>query len=98
MPTTSWTAGTSPDVPTWSGGRRRRRAGRTASCSISPISRRNIEGFNQSRVGGLWGELEDAILEEVEVGRLRLTVMAGPLLTDRDPSYRGVESRASSGR
>ncbi|WP_120009315.1 DNA/RNA non-specific endonuclease [Teichococcus vastitatis] len=44
--------------------------------------------FNQSGAGGLWGELEEAIMEEAEIERLRLSVMAGPLLEEDDPVYR----------
>jgi len=46
--------------------------------------------FNQSRLGGLWGELEDAILEELNIARLRLSVMAGPIFKKKDPTYRGT--------
>ena len=49
-----------------------------------------IEDFNQSRQQGLWGRLEDALYEDVEVERLRISVAAGPVLGDADPVYRGV--------
>lgn len=48
------------------------------------------ERFNQSAAKGIWGELENAIFEEVEVAGLRATVMGGPILSERDPEYRGV--------
>ncbi|MFC3124916.1 DNA/RNA non-specific endonuclease [Pseudoroseomonas globiformis] len=49
------------------------------------------QGFNQSGAGGLWGQLEDAIMEETRIDRLRVSVVAGPLFEDEDPSYRGVQ-------
>lgn len=48
------------------------------------------EGFNQSAAGGLWGQLENAIFEDVDVADLRISVMCGPILADGDPEYRGV--------
>ena len=49
------------------------------------------QAFNQSRAGGLWGELEDAIFEDVEVEQLRISVMGGPVLSADDPVYRDVK-------
>jgi endonuclease G len=48
------------------------------------------EGFNQSDQGGLWGRLENAIFEDVDVLDLRVSVLAGPAFGDRDVAYRGV--------
>ncbi|MCX5829883.1 MAG: DNA/RNA non-specific endonuclease [Deltaproteobacteria bacterium] len=47
--------------------------------------------FNQSSAHGIWGMLEDAVYEEVEVNRFRLSVMGGPVFTADDPDYRGVK-------
>jgi endonuclease G, mitochondrial len=48
-----------------------------------------LETFNQSsKVKGLWGKLENALLREA--GKHRVSVLAGPVLGDNDAPYRGV--------
>lgn len=54
--------------------------------NISP----QINSFNQSSRGGLWGRLEDTVYDQVEVDRLRLSVFGGPVFHDDDREYRGV--------
>jgi endonuclease G len=49
------------------------------------------QAFNQSRRHGLWGELEDAIFDQVDVQDLHVSVMGGPILKDDDPPYEGVQ-------
>jgi endonuclease G, mitochondrial len=49
------------------------------------------EAFNQSSANGIWGKLEDAIFAEVDVEDLRITVMGGPIFSDSDPVYRGIQ-------
>lgn len=49
-----------------------------------------MDDFNQSRQGGVWGRLEDALFDDVEVENLRVSVFAGPVLHDDDRLYRGV--------
>lgn len=49
-----------------------------------------MDGFNQGRRGGVWGRLEDALYEDVEVQGLRIAVFAGPVLGDDDQVYRDV--------
>jgi endonuclease G len=49
-----------------------------------------MDDFNQSRLDGVWGLLEDAVLEEAALDRRRVTLFGGPVLTDRDIVYRGV--------
>src|SRR3954463_13537868 len=49
-----------------------------------------LAGFNQSRQHGLWGELEDAIYEDVDVDDLRISVFGGPIFKDTDFAYRNV--------
>jgi endonuclease G, mitochondrial len=49
------------------------------------------ERFNQSAAKGIWGELENAIFEDVDVADLRVSVMGGPILSAQDPEYRGVK-------
>ena len=48
------------------------------------------QSFNQSSRHGLWGELENAILEDIEVENLKVSVMAGPIFQTDDPRHRGV--------
>ncbi|WP_299409731.1 DNA/RNA non-specific endonuclease [uncultured Roseobacter sp.] len=48
------------------------------------------QSFNQSGRGGIWGRLEDLILEEADVQDIRISVLAGPLFDDDDPSYRNA--------
>lgn len=48
------------------------------------------EAYNQSGLNGLWGLLENAILEDVEVEQLRVSVLGGPVFRDDDPVYRGT--------
>jgi len=45
--------------------------------------------FNQSLE--LWNGLEDLVLEYASVNRLRLSVFTGPVFTEADPRYRGVQ-------
>jgi endonuclease G, mitochondrial len=49
-----------------------------------------LDDFNQSSRHGLWGELEDAIFEDVDVDDLRLSVLGGPIFKDTDLQYRDV--------
>ncbi|GAA1225794.1 DNA/RNA non-specific endonuclease [Rhodoglobus aureus] len=49
-----------------------------------------MDDFNQSSQQGVWGRLEDALYEDVEVDDLRVSVMAGPVFLDDDQVYRGV--------
>lgn len=46
--------------------------------------------FNQSSANGLWGELENAIFEDVEIEDLKVSVMGGPVFDRCDPIHRGV--------
>jgi endonuclease G, mitochondrial len=49
------------------------------------------EAFNKSSANGIWGELEDAIFADVEIEDLRITVMGGPIFSNNDPLYRGIQ-------
>jgi len=49
-----------------------------------------MNGFNQSGLDGVWGLLEDAVLEQAGLERRRLTLFGGPVLTDDDVVHRGV--------
>ena len=50
-----------------------------------------MDNFNQSAQGGLWGQLEDAVFEEVEVDDLRVSAFGGPVLRDDDRVFRGKQ-------
>lgn len=49
-----------------------------------------MDDFNQSSQQGLWGLLENALYEDVDVDDLKASVMAGPVFRDDDQVYRGV--------
>jgi endonuclease G len=50
-----------------------------------------MDNFNQSSLGGLWGRLEDAVFEEAKVEDLRVSVFGGPVFNDDDRVFRGVK-------
>ncbi|MGC5629768.1 DNA/RNA non-specific endonuclease [Georgenia sp. Z1344] len=47
--------------------------------------------FNQSGLAGVWGKLEDALFDRVEVEDLRIAVVAGPVFKESDREYRGFQ-------
>ncbi|MGB9033643.1 MAG: DNA/RNA non-specific endonuclease [Paeniglutamicibacter sp.] len=49
-----------------------------------------MDDFNQSRQDGLWGRLENALYEDVDVQDLRASVFAGPVFGAADRVYRDV--------
>ncbi|WP_206446625.1 GNAT family N-acetyltransferase [Agrococcus sp. KRD186] len=49
-----------------------------------------LAGFNQSSRGGIWGELENGVLELDELVDRRISVFGGPVLADGDPWYRDL--------
>ena len=73
---------------TWGSMREAQKANRDSFyfTNISP----QHEAFNQSGLGGLWGELENAILEDVRVEDSKISAMAGPVFRPDDPVYREV--------
>lgn len=46
--------------------------------------------FNQSRAAGIWGELENALLDSAKAEAQRVNVFAGPVLAADDLPYRGT--------
>lgn len=48
------------------------------------------QDFNQSGRGGVWGLLENAVLAQEGLSDRRLTLFAGPVLSDDDPPYRDL--------
>ncbi|WP_259678181.1 DNA/RNA non-specific endonuclease [Arthrobacter oryzae] len=49
-----------------------------------------MDDFNQSSQDGVWGRLENALFDGVDVDDLRVSVFAGPVFHDDDRLYRGV--------
>lgn len=47
--------------------------------------------FNQSRLKGKWGELENAIFDEADPLDLKVSLFGGPILAPDDPRYRRPE-------
>lgn len=50
-----------------------------------------MDNFNQSALKGVWGRLENALLDHVDDINSRVTVMGGPVLAKTDPQYRDVQ-------
>lgn len=49
-----------------------------------------LDDFNQSKQHGLWGELENAIYDDVKVEDLKISVFGGPIFKDTDFPYRDL--------
>lgn len=49
-----------------------------------------MDDFNQSSHAGIWGRLENAIFEDVDVDDLRVSVFGGPVFREDDRMYRGI--------
>lgn len=49
-----------------------------------------MDNFNQSALKGVWGRLENALLDHVDDVNSRVSVMGGPVLAESDPPYREV--------
>jgi len=50
-----------------------------------------MSDFNQGKLGGIWGKLEDAVFDEVDVDDLKVSVFGGPVFRDDDRVYRKVK-------
>jgi endonuclease G len=50
-----------------------------------------MDNFNQSMQGGIWGRLEDAVFDEVDVEDLRISVFGGPVFRNDDRVFRDVK-------
>ena len=50
-----------------------------------------MDDFNQSSQNGVWGRLEDALFADVDVEDLKVSVFGGPVFSDDDRVYRGVQ-------
>jgi endonuclease G len=62
-----------------------------ADSSFFPNIAPQHERFNQSGRKGLWGNLENLILEQVDVQDVRMSVFGGPLFADDDLIFRGAK-------
>jgi endonuclease G len=49
-----------------------------------------MDDFNQSSQGGIWGQLEDAVFADVDVENLRVSLIGGPVFRADDRVIRGV--------
>ena len=50
-----------------------------------------MDNFNQSGLSGIWGKLEEAVFEEVDVDNLKVSVFGGPIFRNDDRVFRGVK-------
>ncbi len=50
-----------------------------------------MDKFNQGNKGGIWGKLEDAVFEEVDVENLRVSLFGGPVFHEDDRIYRNTK-------
>jgi endonuclease G, mitochondrial len=55
--------------------------------NISP----QMDNFNQSKMGGIWGHLEDAVFEDTDVENLKVSVLGGPVFHDDDREFRKIK-------
>ncbi len=50
-----------------------------------------MDDFNQSSKNGLWGKLEDAVFDDVDVDDLKVSVFGGPVFQDDDRVFRRLK-------
>ncbi|MEO6734433.1 MAG: DNA/RNA non-specific endonuclease [Ferruginibacter sp.] len=50
-----------------------------------------MDNFNQGKLGGIWGKLEDAIFEDVDVDNLKVSVFGGPVFKSDDRVFKTVK-------
>lgn len=50
-----------------------------------------MDNFNQGKLGGIWGRLEDAIFEDVDVDNLKVSVFGGPVFRSDDRVFKEVK-------
>lgn len=54
-----------------------------------------VGNFNQSRLRGIWGKLENTILKQAEKKDERYSVFCGPVFYDDDPWFEGVDDNGT---
>ena len=50
-----------------------------------------MNDFNHSGLGGIWGKLEDAVFNDVDVENLKISLIGGPVFNDDDRTYRSIK-------
>lgn len=50
-----------------------------------------MEDFNQSRLDGIWGNLENAVFKDTDIEDLRVSIFSGPIFQEDDREHRGVK-------
>lgn len=50
-----------------------------------------MNDFNQSGLGGIWGALEDAVFRDVDVDDLKISMIGGPVFNEDDRTYRKLK-------
>jgi endonuclease G, mitochondrial len=72
----------------WGGDAEARQANRDSFffTNITP----QMDDFNQSSQGGIWGKLEDAVFADVDVDNLKVSVVGGPVFHNDDRVFRGI--------
>jgi endonuclease G, mitochondrial len=50
-----------------------------------------MDDFNRSSLGGLWGCLENEVLHQVGVRHARVSLLGGPVLKDDDPAHGTIQ-------
>jgi endonuclease G, mitochondrial len=50
-----------------------------------------MDDFNQSGKGGLWGRLEDAVFDDTDVENLKVSLFGGPVFRKDDREFKGVK-------
>jgi endonuclease G len=50
-----------------------------------------MDNFNQSNLGGIWGELENAVFDEVDVENFHVSVFGGPVFRNDDRVFLGIK-------
>lgn len=50
-----------------------------------------MDDFNQSGKGGLWGRLEDAVFDDTDVEDLKVSIFGGPVFRDDDQVFKGIK-------
>jgi endonuclease G, mitochondrial len=50
-----------------------------------------MDDFNQSGKGGLWGRLEDAVFDDTDVEDLKVSIFGGPVFRGDDQVFKGVK-------
>ncbi|MBS3921662.1 MAG: DNA/RNA non-specific endonuclease [Nitrosarchaeum sp.] len=50
-----------------------------------------MDNYNQSRMNGIWGRLENAVFDDTEVENLKVSLFGGPVFHENDIEYRGIK-------